>query len=57
MPIVIKNKNEKSCNREYNLLFMSADGSLGGYNGMREGEYVERKRALLEQERAISTHK
>ena len=36
---------------------VAADGSLGGYNGMREGEYVERKRALLEQERAISTHK
>lgn len=30
---------------------VAADGSLGGYNGKREGEELERKRALLEQER------
>ncbi len=30
---------------------VSADGSLGGYNGMRDGEQIRRKRELLEQER------
>ena len=30
---------------------VAADGSLGGYNGMREGEQIERKRILLEQEK------
>lgn len=29
---------------------VSADGSIGGYNGMREGEQVERKRMLLKME-------
>lgn len=30
---------------------VAADGSLGGYNGAREGEQVERKRTLLELEK------
>ncbi len=30
---------------------VAADGSLGGYIGMREGEQIERKRILLEQEK------
>ncbi len=30
---------------------VAADGSLGGYNGKREGEQIERKRALLESEK------
>lgn len=30
---------------------VAADGSLGGYNGKREGEQIERKRWLLEKER------
>ena len=30
---------------------VAADGSLGGYNGKREGEQVERKRELLNRER------
>lgn len=30
---------------------VAADGSLGGYNGMREGGQIERKRRLLEQEK------
>lgn len=30
---------------------VAADGSLGGYNGKREGEQIERKRRLLEMER------
>lgn len=30
---------------------VAADGSLGGYNGMREGEMIERKRKLLESEK------
>lgn len=30
---------------------VAADGSLGGYNGKRDGEQVERKRQLLERER------
>ncbi|MBQ8270691.1 MAG: MGMT family protein [Bacteroidaceae bacterium] len=29
---------------------IASDGSLGGYNGKREGEQIERKRALLEKE-------
>lgn len=29
---------------------VAADGSLGGYNGKRDGEELERKRALLQQE-------
>lgn len=29
---------------------VAADGSLGGYNGMRKGEMIERKRQLLEEE-------
>ena len=31
---------------------VAADGSLGGYYGKREGELIERKRQLLEEERA-----
>lgn len=31
---------------------VAADGSLGGYNGAREGEQVERKRTLLELEKS-----
>lgn len=30
---------------------VAADGSLGGYNGKRDGEQIEYKRALLEQEK------
>ena len=30
---------------------VAADGSLGGYNGRRDGEQLERKRNLLEKER------
>lgn len=30
---------------------VAADGSLGGYNGRRDGEQLERKRHLLEKER------
>ena len=30
---------------------VAADGSLGGYNGKREGEQIERKRELLNRER------
>ena len=30
---------------------VASDGSLGGYNGAREGEQLERKRSLLEAER------
>lgn len=30
---------------------VAADGSLGGYNGAREGEELERKRQLLESEK------
>ncbi len=29
---------------------VAADGSLGGYNGKREGEQIKRKQALLERE-------
>lgn len=29
---------------------VAADGSLGGYNGKRDGEELKRKRALLQQE-------
>ncbi|MBQ8337325.1 MAG: MGMT family protein [Bacteroidaceae bacterium] len=29
---------------------VASDGSLGGYNGEREGERLERKRRLLEEE-------
>lgn len=29
---------------------VAADGSLGGYNGKRDGEQLERKRCLLEAE-------
>lgn len=31
---------------------VSADGSLGGYNGQREGAELERKRCLLEAEKS-----
>lgn len=31
---------------------VSADGSLGGYNGQREGAELERKRSLLEAEKS-----
>lgn len=30
---------------------IAADGSLGGYNGKRKGEHIERKRRLLEEEK------
>lgn len=30
---------------------ISSDGTLGGFHGQREGEMIERKRALLEMER------
>lgn len=30
---------------------IAADGSLGGYNGRRDGEEIERKRQLLNSER------
>ena len=30
---------------------VASDGSLGGYNGAREGEQLEHKRSLLEAER------
>lgn len=30
---------------------IAADGSLGGYNGRRDGEELERKRQLLNSER------
>ncbi len=30
---------------------VAADGSLGGYNGKRDGEQLERKRRLLEMEK------
>lgn len=33
---------------------VAADGSLGGYNGERGGEMLERKRALLAAEDALS---
>ncbi|MBO5806678.1 MAG: MGMT family protein, partial [Bacteroidaceae bacterium] len=33
---------------------VAADGSLGGYNGMREGEQLERKRQLLDNEKMIN---
>ena len=29
---------------------VAADGSIGGFGGHRDGEYIERKRRLLEQE-------
>lgn len=29
---------------------VASDGSLGGYNGKRDGEQIERKRRLLEEE-------
>lgn len=29
---------------------VAADGTLGGFNGMREGEQIERKRRLLMEE-------
>lgn len=31
---------------------VAADGSLGGYNGMREGEMIEQKRKLLDEEKS-----
>lgn len=34
---------------------VSADGSLGGYNGQREGAELERKRSLLEAEKSDPT--
>lgn len=30
---------------------ISSDGSLGGFHGQREGEMIERKRRLLQEER------
>lgn len=33
---------------------VAADGSLGGYNGKREGEQIERKRRLLAEEQKNS---
>lgn len=33
---------------------VAADGSLGGYNGKREGEQLERKRQLLYNEKIIN---
>lgn len=33
---------------------VAADGSLGGYNGKREGEQLERKRQLLYNEKMIN---
>lgn len=33
---------------------VSADGSLGGYNGKRDGEQLERKRQLLYNEKIIN---
>ena len=30
---------------------IASDGSIGGYNGMRDGEQIDRKRELLESER------
>ncbi len=30
---------------------ISSDGSLGGFHGLREGEMIERKRRLLQEER------
>ena len=30
---------------------VAADGTLGGYNGRRDGEQLERKRKLLEEEK------
>lgn len=30
---------------------ISSDGSLGGFHGQREGELIERKRRLLQEER------
>lgn len=33
---------------------VAADGSLGGYNGKREGEQLERKRQLLDNEKMIN---
>ncbi len=35
-----------SCHR-----VISSDGSLGGFHGQREGEMIERKRRLLQEER------
>ena len=32
---------------------VAADGSLGGFNGQRTGEQIERKRRLLESEKQI----
>ena len=33
---------------------VAADGSLGGYNGKREGEQIEYKRRLLNEEKIIT---
>lgn len=33
---------------------IASDGSLGGYNGMRSGEALERKRALLDAEKSLT---
>ncbi len=33
---------------------VAADGTLGGYNGCRDGEQLERKRKLLEAEKEIT---
>ena len=33
---------------------VAADGSLGGYNGMREGEQLGRKRQLIDNEKIIN---
>lgn len=32
---------------------VASDGTLGGYNGQREGEELARKRRLLEEEKAL----
>lgn len=32
---------------------IASDGSLGGFHGQREGEMIERKRALLQSEMAV----
>lgn len=33
---------------------VAADGSLGGYNGKREGEQLERKRQLIDNEKIVN---
>ena len=36
---------------------IAADGSLCGFNGQREGEMIEKKRRLLEEERLIQSNR